>query len=159
MEARASGDGPTYVIIKAQQTRSGLVGSNWRFIAVDREARIVAASYAFESGGHAMRDSRQARIALESLIAILQRGGWIMELAPGQQANAPWYAYGFRSEGSRPLTSSPPSFTTFDRSSPPKREGMSIQGMWAITLLVVIVLFAICVVLAFTAQLEIRPAT
>ncbi len=162
MEAKDPEGSPTYVVVKPQQMRSGLIGSAWRFIAVDRAGRIAAASDAFEANGHALKDNKAARLALDALIVSLRHDGWIMDLTPKQQANAPWYAYGFRADGASPSRPEPPPVVEFARepSAPSApREGLSIQAMWAITLIVLVILFLICVVLAFSAQVEIRPAT
>lgn len=152
-EERPTEPRPAYIVIRTEQTRTGLVMPHFRFVAVDRHGTVIASSEEFDSGMRSVLDGKTERRVLESLLTKLRLDGWVLDLTPDQQPHSEWYTYGFRSPNVGGSASSGPLLASASR-----RGGMSIQAMWGITLAVVILLFAICVVLAFTAQLEIRPA-
>ena len=145
---------PAYIIIRTEQTQPGVVMPHFRFIAVDKDGNVIAGSESFDSGMRSVLDGKRERRALESLMTNLRLDGWILDLTPEQQPNSPWYSYGFRSPDVAGSASPAPTLI-----AAPRRDGLSIQMMWATTLAVVLILFLICVVLAFSARLEIRPAT
>lgn len=94
--------------IEPESVRSGLIGSSWRFVAKDDSQRVIAATDVFECNGHALKDGKQARLALEALIDLLRRDGWVGERAPNQTNGTTWYDYTFaRKRASEPVASLP----------------------------------------------------
>jgi hypothetical protein len=96
------------------------------------------------------------RAALEDIVNIAIRSGWRVIRHP----TSPWYAVELAQGSEDDLAAIKRDLYLRGRpveQNPSKKEGMSLQSMWGITLFIVIALFTICLLLVFTSELRITP--
>jgi hypothetical protein len=149
---------------KLGKSETSRVADRYRFALRSDAGEELAVSPSFDTlarysktPGQPPQNQDEQR-TLEQFVNALRREGWHVV----NQQQAPWYAIQLaRGTESDISTLRRDLFVRQGMQATPlpptKRDGLSVQAMWAITLLVIIALFAFCVVLALTAELRITP--
>jgi hypothetical protein len=130
----------------------------YRFVLRSSPGESIAASAPFNASEKNNQPERGTteQTELELFVNMLRRSGWVV----AQQPASPWYAVQLAKGTDEEIAALKRDlFLRSDPTPPSRSTGMSVQKMWIITLLVIIALFACCVVLAFTTELRITPGS
>lgn len=138
--------------IGVERSRS-MLRERYYFVARDaQEGRTVLKGGEFPGTAFGIRlgrdlpEGKTERRMLRNLIDELAVLGW--QAVPTGES---WYAHRIYYRGPEQVAMPDP--------VPEQREGLSTTAMWGWTMAIVLVLFAICVLLAFTSEVRFSPAT
>lgn len=116
-----------------------LLRDKYRFVAEDADGNVIATGDEFTSTMVRVGHHRRERTMLNHLISELAVLGW-QSVPTGR----PWYAHRLYQVGRERLPVA--------AAAPIEREGLSTGAMWGWTLAIIILLFVVCVVLAYTSE-------
>jgi hypothetical protein len=147
--------------IQENLVRSSLLSTWWTFDLVDAEERRILVSREFKSVERYPRNEQQAREVLQELLDKIRDQGWSVIRIPDLQARTGWWKYEF-AKGSREQIERAREFVRATEPRNLKSTGnkvsRSVWIMWAVTVSIVILLFACCVVLVATSEIRFSPA-
>lgn len=148
--------------IRESLVRSSLLSTWWTFDLVDADESQILVSREFKSVERYPRNDGQAREVLQELLDRIRDQGWSIIQTPNLQAKTGWWRYEF-AKGNREQIEHAREFVTATApqvlaNATGNGLGRNVWIMWAVTIGVVILLFACCVVLVATSEIRFSPA-
>lgn len=139
--------------IRVERTRRGLINEHhYRFLLETDTGTYIAASESFRSA-NVDRQGIPETHALETFVDRLMDAGWMVV----RRRSEAWYDIVLAKGSDADVNALKRDSFLGAGSAQPRPSGLSIQAMWAITLGIVILLFACCVVLALTVEIRLTP--
>ncbi len=129
----------------AAEPQGKFLNDTYRFVATHADGHTIVASDAFHSTISKVSDGKKERQILENVIAELGGLGW--QAIPS--ANA-WYEHRLHHVGRGNVMVALQPATA-------QRGGLSPAFMWGCSVLIILALFAFCVVLALTSEIRFTP--
>lgn len=145
-----------HAVVRADRTRKG----HWKYALVTPTGEVIAQSVEFRSNNTAPTQNPIEVNALEAFRDEVRTLGWV---AVGPPSASQWWTFPMgrgtaeeiRNEIDRHRV------LTFHQPVPVEKRGgiPGIWWMWGITIAVVVGLFLVCVLLAFTTEIQLTPTT